>query len=308
MIKVDLITGFLGSGKTTFLKLYAGYLLSQGQKIGILINDHGAVNVDMMFLRELEGEHCGLDMVAGACDADCHRRRFKTKLIAMGMSGYDRVLIEPSGVFDIDEFFDVLYEEPLDRWYEIGSVIAVVDANLGDDLSASADYLLASQAATAGRIVLSKTQFAAEGEMERTLSHIERALRGVNCERKIRSSVLCKDWDKLDDNDFAEIEGCGYVGESFVKRGDIDDSGFSTMYVFDPAVSPEDAQQRVKALFDGSCGNVFRVKGFVRSGDGWLALNATRGSVELTPSPYGQGVIIIIGEGLSEQKIGMLLG
>ena len=135
MIRVDLITGFLGSGKTTFLKRYAQYLLGQGLKIGILENDYGAVNVDMLLLRDLEGENCGLDMVAGACDADCHKRRFKTKLIAMGMSGYDRVLIEPSGVFDADEFFDSLYEEPLDRWYEIGSVIAVVDASLEDGLS-----------------------------------------------------------------------------------------------------------------------------------------------------------------------------
>lgn len=69
-------------------------------------------------------------MVAGGCDKDCHRRRFKTKLIAMGMCGYDRVLVEPSGIFDVDEFFDALREEPLDQWYEIGNVIAIVDAKL----------------------------------------------------------------------------------------------------------------------------------------------------------------------------------
>ena len=49
MIKVDLITGFLGAGKTTFLLKYAKYLMSQGLKIGILVYDHGAVNVDMPF-------------------------------------------------------------------------------------------------------------------------------------------------------------------------------------------------------------------------------------------------------------------
>ena len=48
----------------------------------------------------------------------------------MGMCGYDRVLIEPSGIFDMDEFFDALHESPLDRWYEIGNVITVVDAVL----------------------------------------------------------------------------------------------------------------------------------------------------------------------------------
>ena len=125
MIPVDLITGFLGSGKTTFIRQYASYWMRCGLRIGILENDYGAVNVDMMLLGDLEGDSCGLEMVAGACDADCHSRRFKTKLIALGMSGYDRVLIEPSGVFDVDEFFDVLHESPLDRWYEPGSVITV---------------------------------------------------------------------------------------------------------------------------------------------------------------------------------------
>ena len=36
MIKIDLITGFLGSGKTTFIKKYASYLLKKGMNIGIL--------------------------------------------------------------------------------------------------------------------------------------------------------------------------------------------------------------------------------------------------------------------------------
>ena len=67
MIKVDLITGFLGSGKTTFMKKYAEYLIEKGMNIGILENDHGAVNVDMMLLHDLEGEHCELEMIAGGC-------------------------------------------------------------------------------------------------------------------------------------------------------------------------------------------------------------------------------------------------
>ena len=42
MVKIDLITGFLGAGKTTFLKKYAEYLIAKGQNIGILENDFGA--------------------------------------------------------------------------------------------------------------------------------------------------------------------------------------------------------------------------------------------------------------------------
>ena len=45
LIQIDLITGFLGSGKTTFLKEYVGYLLSQGEKVGIIENDFGRRNI-----------------------------------------------------------------------------------------------------------------------------------------------------------------------------------------------------------------------------------------------------------------------
>lgn len=57
MTKIDLITGILGSGKTTFLRRYAKYLLAQGQRIAILENDFGAVNVDMLMLQDLKCEN-----------------------------------------------------------------------------------------------------------------------------------------------------------------------------------------------------------------------------------------------------------
>ena len=50
MVKVDLITGFLGSGKTTFIRKYAQYLMDAGNNIGILENDYGAVTVSYTHL------------------------------------------------------------------------------------------------------------------------------------------------------------------------------------------------------------------------------------------------------------------
>ena len=210
MVKIDLITGFLGSGKTTFLKQYAQYLLRQGQNIGILENDFGAVNVDMMLLQDLEGEKCELEMISGGCDAETHRRRFRTKLIAMGMSGYDRVLVEPSGIYDVDEFFDVLRDEPLDQWYEIGSVIAIVDAGLDPELSDEANYLLASEAANAGSIVLSHADEVGTEQIEETIAHLNAALKQVKCSRQVGEEVLRKSGAQLTDADFEQILKNGY--------------------------------------------------------------------------------------------------
>ena len=175
MVQVDLITGFLGSGKTTFLRRYVQYLVAQGHSVCILENDFGAVNVDAMLLQDLIGEHCDIETISGGCDCDTHQRRMRTKLISMAMRGFDRVVIEPSGIFDVDEFYDILRDEPLDRWYTLGSVIAIVDAKLENELSPQADYLLASEAASAGLVVMSRTQLAAPGEAEAVIDHLNRA-------------------------------------------------------------------------------------------------------------------------------------
>ena len=236
MVKVDLITGFLGSGKTTFIKKYAAWLMKKGLNIGILENDFGAVNVDMMLLHDLEGENCELEMVSGGCDKDCHKRRFKTKLIAMGMCGYDRVLIEPSGVFDVDEFFDTLYEEPLDKWYQIGNVITILDARLEKKLQPQAEYLLASEAADAGCVVLSKTQEASQEEISETLAHVNQTLESVHCKRRFtREEVLAKDWETLTDEDFERIFSSGYVMEDFEKKYFDEKDSFQSLYFMNMA-------------------------------------------------------------------------
>ena len=158
--------------------------MKQGKKIGILENDFGAINVDMLLLQDLEGDNCTLEMIAGGCDADCHRRRFKTKLIAMAMEGYDRVIVEPSGIYDVDEFFDTLYEEPLDRFYEPGNVIALVDAGLEEDLSKEAKYLLASEVADAGCVLFSKCDEVSQEQLKATLSYLNQAMEQVHCKRR----------------------------------------------------------------------------------------------------------------------------
>lgn len=306
MVKVDLITGFLGSGKTTFIKKYARYLMDQGYNIGILENDFGAVNVDMMLLRELEGEQCELEMVSGGCDKDCHRRRFKTKLIAMGMCGYDRVLIEPSGIFDMDEFFDALHEEPLDRWYQIGNVIAVVDAGLDEKMSEEADYILASEVADAGCIVLSKTQEASEKSIENTVKHLNRALKAVHCKRKFgEDEIIRKDWEQFETEDFERILNSGYIAEDYEKMSLDEKEVFKSLYFMDLEVSGEELRDAAqKIMQDPACGSVFRIKGFTQEPDGsWTELNATHHEITQCPIAEGQKVIIVIGEQPDEEMI-----
>lgn len=303
MTKVDLITGFLGSGKTTFLKLYVKYLLKKGEKIGIIENDYGAVNVDMMLLSELSDLGCEVETIAGACDLDCHKRRFKTKLIALGMQKLDRVVIEPSGIFDVDEFFDILHEEPLDSWYEIGSVIAVADALELSALSKESSYLLASQTANAGAVVLSKTQFSDKNKINEKIRQINEALKAVNCSKKLGDNVIKKNWSDFTDDDFERIESCGYELFDYTKNA-LPSNAYSSLYFMNNNINPLEIREISHKLFSGKeYGSIFRIKGFLKQDENWLELNATEKQFELSPKDNGQDIIIVIGENLNEEKI-----
>ena len=305
MIQIDLITGFLGSGKTTFIKQYARYLIVQGLNIGILENDFGAVNVDAMLLQDILGDHCTLEMVAGGCDADCHRRRFKTKLIAMGMCGYDRVIVEPSGIFDMDEFFDALHEDPLDRWYTIGNVITIIDANLELQLSDASRYLLASQVAQAGTVLYSHVQEVDSHRLTDTQNYVKEALDSLHCKKAPDPLVLARDWSLLQDNDYEAILNSGYNTADYVKMWFDEQQTYDSIYFMNMEFNEAFLRTSCKeVLSDPACGKVFRIKGFQKLPDGtWLSINATHQKIEIQPIPNGQAILIVIGEGLQQEVL-----
>ena len=309
MVKVDLITGFLGAGKTTFIRKYVSYLLQQGEKICILENDHGAINVDMMLLSDLRSDRLGIEMVAGGCDYDCHRRRFRTKLITMAMLGYDRVLIEPSGIFDVDEFFDILHEDPLDRRYEIANVLTIVSADLEENLSEEADYLLASQAAQAGRLIYSRVQEADARAIEAVTAHVNRALAAIKCPRTISpgENITVRDWDRMTEEDWQEIMTAGYAETGFEKRFSMDETGFQALFFMRISIPKDQVLANIRRIWqDPDVGRIFRIKGFLIDDpdrETWIEVNATAGGTRVTPIPRGQEILIVIGEDLDEEAV-----
>ena len=305
MIQIDLITGFLGSGKTTFIRRYAKYLIDQGLNIGILENDLGAVNVDALLLQDILGDNCTLEMVAGGCDADCHRRRFKTKLIAMGMCGYDRVLVEPSGIFDMDEFFDALHEEPLDRWYAIGNVITIIDAAPDQELSKDSRYILASQTAQAGTVLYSHVQEVSPVQLEETRRFVTGVMNELHMTLPAGQTVFQKDWTDLTTQDFRQIMSSGYHGADYAKLWMDSQKTYDSLYFMNMEFTEDFLQKSCREILnDPACGKVFRIKGFQKLPDeSWIAVNATLKQTQIHPIAVGQAILSVIGENLNREAI-----
>ena len=311
MVQVDLITGFLGAGKTTFLRRYAAWWAGQGVKVCVLENDFGAVNVDAMLLQDLEAQGVELETISGGCDCDTHQRRMRTKLISMAMRGFERVIVEPSGIFDVDEFFDVLRDEPLDRWYQLGNVIAIVDALLPEELSPQAEYILASESAWAGSVLLSRCQLASDAQKQGAEAHLARALEACHCARRFAADTdaLCKPWDALTDADMQRLDSCGHCQASYVKLHFDEHKAFTSLYFMELHLTLPQLQDAARALFaDPACGHILRIKGVLQTVDGWCELNATRDTMHVEAIPDGQEVLIIIGEELDRSAIEAHIG
>lgn len=339
MVKVDLVTGFLGSGKTTFILRYVKYLNEKGEKVCVLENDYGAVNVDMMLLSELKNDMCDIQMVSGGCDHECFIRRFKTKLITIAMMGFDRVIIEPSGIFDIDEFFDIFRDEPFERLYEIKNVLTVININMDKKLSPESEYILASQAACSGAIIFSHIHEVKDEQIFSALSCLNEALSGIKCGRRYRTedkknNIYLKDWRQLTKSDFEMISSSGFEMWSFEKKNFEEDGKFESLFFMHIDLKLNELKDKIVRLFnDDMAGKIIRVKGFLydtedindnsfkddksggskdkendvtegdKSGGSWKEINATAGAMMVRDIKDGQDVLIVIGENLNKKRI-----
>ncbi len=311
MIKLDLITGFLGSGKTTFLRYYAKNLIEKGEKLCIIENDFGAINVDLVLIKDLEDLGCNLEMVVGGDGAEAHKRRLKTKLISMAMMGYTRVIIEPSGIYDVDEFFDLLYEDPIDGWYEAGNVIAIVNPKMDKELSDVSRYLFMSEIAQTGAVVLSRTQECTQEEIDGILDRMSELMVKFGCNRKFSDKlIVSKEWASLDESDYDQIVKCGVNRCDHIKLPVLEGDNYQTFFYFDFRMDKDKLIKLTREIFDDpDCKGVHRIKGIVQADTGdFYELNTTRNDIMTGEVGETRAVLIVIGEDISKKTIAGYLG
>lgn len=124
------------------------------------------------------------------------------------------------------------------------------------------------------------------------------------CSRRFENEILTKDWATLTDEDFSAIGAAGYRPEAHVKLPVADNNSFNSVYCFNVKLTPSELKERVITLMsDDSLGKVFRIKGFVRDGDGWAELNATKQDITVKKVAAGQEIVIVIGENLDTAGI-----
>ncbi len=178
---VEVVSGFLGAGKTTFLR---ARLAAAGPKTVVLVNDFAAVGVDGSLLRER-----GADVVElpNGCIC-CSLRSDLAAQLATVVADFspERVLIEPSGVADLASLIGVLNQPKLKPLVRSLGVTTVLDAGAFLRDYARMPAHLDAQARLASVLVVNKTDLATPA----TLRAVQTTLRTLNPSARIVSATF----------------------------------------------------------------------------------------------------------------------
>jgi len=155
---LNLITGQLGAGKTTFLRQLLKHKPTQEHWV-ILVNEFGAVGVDGAILKEQS--HTQVQQIPGGCICCTAKDELKeTVLKLLNSQTPDRILIEPTGLGEPQSLVDLFHSAELTDRLEIQTLFSVFDMALTDVMEVKKLAILQSLITMADVILLNKIDLA----------------------------------------------------------------------------------------------------------------------------------------------------
>ena len=332
MTKIDIISGFLGAGKTTLIKKLLTEAL-KGEKIVLIENEFGEIGIDGGFMKEAGIEISEMNSGCICCSlvGDFGRALHQV----MEQFRPDRILIEPSGVGKLSDVLkaveDVAAEE---SDMVLGNAVTVADAAKCRLYMKNFGEFYNNQVEHAAAIVLSRTQKLDQAKLEETAALLR--------EKNASAPIITTPWDQLTggqileamdrrtaftDALMAELEerrahghdhhahgpdcSCGCHDHEHHHHHHADEVFTSWGLETPHAFTQQQLEEALEALDEGGCGNILRAKGIVASADGgqWLHFDyvpgehqVRRGGAETT------GKLCVIGAELREDAIRQAFG
>ena len=197
MTKIDIVSGFLGAGKTTLIKKLLKEALAD-TKVVLIENEFGEIGIDGGFLKEAGIE---IKEMNSGCICCSLVGDFGASLREV-LDTYtpERVLIEPSGVGKLSDVMKAVQEAMTDRDVELNSAVAVVDACKCKMYIKNFGEFFINQIEHAGTIVLSRTDKLSEDKLAVCVDMIR--------EHNEKATIITTPWDALEGKDILEtIEG-----------------------------------------------------------------------------------------------------
>ncbi len=213
MVKVNIISGFLGAGKTTLIKKLLTGSISK-EKIILLENEYGEVGVDGSFMKD---SGIIVDELNSGCICCTLVGDFQ-KAVDELIEKYhpDRLLIEPSGVGKLSEIL-VAVEHAKERHADlvVSGCATVVDAGKCRMYMKNFGEFFLDQIKTSATVIFSRTQLLSAERIEKSRALVEEQHPGVR--------IVTTPWDDLSADTLLEVIESGKPMEIHIDEDDDDD-------------------------------------------------------------------------------------
>ena len=188
MTKIDIISGFLGAGKTTLIKKLLAEAFP-GEKLVLIENEFGEISIDGGFLKESGVQ---ISEMSSGCICCSLVGDFNKALRDVAAQFHpDRILIEPSGVGKLSDVIVAVENTVADvPELKLNSFSAVVDATKVKVYMKNFGEFYNNQVESAGTIILSRTQKLSQEKLEAAVAMLR--------EKNADAAILTTPWDQLD--------------------------------------------------------------------------------------------------------------
>ena len=211
MTKIDIVSGFLGAGKTTLIKKLLGESF-QGQKIVLIENEFGEIGIDGGFLKDAGVEITEMNSGCICCSLVGD---FGTALKdVLERFSPDRIIIEPSGVGKLSDVIAAVQKVQHDTELEINSFVAVVDAVKCKMYMKNFGEFFNNQVESANTIILSRTQKLTDDKLEACVALLR--------EHNEKAAIITTPWNQLSgDQILSAMEHAHSLGEEMLHEMEI---------------------------------------------------------------------------------------
>ena len=169
MTKIDIISGFLGAGKTTFIKKLLEEAIA-GEKVVLIENEFGEIGIDGGFLQDsgIEIREMNSGCICCSLVGDFG------KSLAEVLTTYkpDRIIIEPSGVGKLSDVMKAVIDVSADMDVALNSAVTIVDAAKCKMYMKNFGEFFNNQIENAGTIVLSRTDITDPAKIQKDVELI----------------------------------------------------------------------------------------------------------------------------------------
>lgn len=188
MTKIDIVSGFLGAGKTTLIKKLLAEAF-QGEKLVLIENEFGEISIDGGFLKESGVQ---ISEMSSGCICCSLVGDFNKALKDVHQQfAPDRILIEPSGVGKLSDVIVAVENTVKDvPDMKLNSFVTVADATKVKVYMKNFGEFYNNQIESAGTIILSRTQKLNQEKLEAAVALLR--------EKNPNAAILTTPWDELD--------------------------------------------------------------------------------------------------------------